>query len=136
MKAPPKPQKPEGRRPDPTRPVHRRDATGHLDPKYAADLLQRSRESASHDDERAFVDKPKSRDPLAEVLAEEFLQAATTGEDPRADELNQGVPEDQGGPFIVTKARDEFALGRDKSNPRGATREPFPKALGDEREED
>jgi hypothetical protein len=119
MAAPPKKQSP----------VHRRDATGHLDPKYAADLRARSRESASHDNETAFVGKSKSGDPLAETLGEEFVEAATSGEDPRADELSEAVPEDDGGPFIVTNGAEEFADGRDASNPRGATREPFPKAM-------
>jgi hypothetical protein len=114
--------------------VSRRDATGHLDPKYAADLHRLSLESAGPADGIAFLDRAKSSDPLAEALGEEFLEAATSGEDASLDELNQDVPEDVGGPFVVTTARDEFAGGLDPSNPSTATREPFPKVLGDEEE--
>jgi hypothetical protein len=35
----------------------------------------------------------------------------------------------------VTRGRHEFAKGRDASNPKGATREPFPTALSDETDE-
>jgi hypothetical protein len=114
------------------RPLQRRDGTGHLDPKYAADLRSRSLESGPRQEDVAFLGRPKSSDPLAEALGEEFLEAATTGEDAALDALNQDMPEDAGGPFVVTRARDEFARGRDPSNPRGATREPFPKASADE----
>ena len=105
--------------------IHRRDATGHLDPKYAADLRARSLASAPHDADVAFLGRAKSLDPLAEALGEEFVEAATTGED-AGNALNDSVPEEQGGPFIVTKARTEFAMGFDRSNPEDATREPFP----------
>jgi hypothetical protein len=105
--------------------IQRRDATGHLDPKYAADLRARSLASASHDADVAFLARARSLDPLAEALGEEFIEAATTGED-AGDALNQNVPEELGGPFVVTKARTESAQGFDRSNPEGATREPFP----------
>ncbi len=112
--------------------LQRRDATGHLNPQYAAELRKRSIESTTHDDAVAFVERPRSRDPLAAALGEEFIEAAPTGTDVRLTELNEGVPEEQGGPFVITTARKEFARGRDGSNPRGSTREPFPKALSDE----
>ena len=111
--------------------IHRRDATGHLDPKYAADLRLRSLESARGSEDVAFLGRAKSTDSLAEVLGEEFLEAATTGEDAGLEALNQDMPEEEGGPFVLTRGRDEFARGNDPSNPRGATREPFPKALAD-----
>jgi hypothetical protein len=106
--------------------VSRRDATGHLDPKYAADLHALSRES-HESTEGAFVKGTRSPDRLAEELAEEFVEAATSGEDESEEALNKDVPEDTGGPFLVTSEGIEFAEGTDPSNPKGATREPFPK---------
>lgn len=106
----------------------RRDATGHLEPKYAADLRSRIRRTTPPKDV-AFLARAKSLDPLAEAMGEEFLATATTGEAMAVEELNQIVPEDEGGPFVTTPARKEFARGRDASNPRGSTREPFPRAL-------
>jgi hypothetical protein len=108
----------------------RRDATGHLDPKYAADLRKRSLESAERGEDVAFLGRAKSSDSLVEALGEEFLESATSGEDATLEALNQDVPEEEGGPFVVTRGKDEFARGRDPSNPRGSTREPFPKASG------
>jgi len=84
----------------------------------------------------AFVAHPRSRDPLAEALGEEFVEAATTGGDAGTETLNQDVPEEEGGPFVVTSARTEFARGSDPSNPEGATREPFPRVLSGEEDED
>jgi hypothetical protein len=115
------------------KPVKRRDATGHLDPRYAADLRLRSLEYAPRPEEAiAFVAPTRSRssEGLAEVLGEEFVETVTTGEEAYLERLNQRGPEDEGGPFVVTRARDEFARGSDPSNPEDATREPFPTALG------
>ena len=51
----------------------------------------------------------------------------TSGED-QSDQLqNLQVDEENGGPFVTTSARQEFARGTDRSNPRKSTREPFPK---------
>lgn len=111
---------------------HRRDATGHLDPKYAADLRARSLASAPRDGEIAFVARAKSSDALVEALGEEFVSGATSGEHAGLEDLNRGVPEEEGGPFIVTRARTEFAHGTDRSNPKDATREPFPKTSSGE----
>jgi hypothetical protein len=116
------------------RPIQRRDATGHLDPKYAADLRKRSLPRARDGEDVAFLGRAKSTDPLAEALGEEFLEAATTGEDAGLEDLNQNLPEDEGGPFVLTRGRDEFARGADPSNPRDATREPFPKVSADQDE--
>jgi hypothetical protein len=119
------------RRPRPS--IQRRDPTGHLDPKYAAELRQKSREHAPRADEDvAFLGAPKSRESLAQTLGEEFVAAATAGEDVRLDDLNAGLPEEEGGPFVVTRAKREFARDPDASNPEGATREPFPTALSDD----
>ena len=51
----------------------------------------------------------------------------TSGEDQSARLQEGEVVEEIGGPFVITPARREFARGTDRSNPRKATREPFPK---------
>jgi hypothetical protein len=105
-------------------PPRRRDRAGHLDPKYAADLRRRS--SKTRDDDRAFVGGKRSKDDLAEELAEEAVVAMTSGEDGLTDDLEAEVSEEIGGPFVRSSGKKEFARGTDKSNPRGAKREPFP----------
>src|SRR3954466_9132190 len=85
------------------------------------------------DDGNAFMPDPEDGparidDDLAENLAEDFLQAATSGED--QDGTHGMVPEEIGGPFIETTGEDEFAAGTDDSNPDDATAEPMPRAVG------
>lgn len=105
----------------------RRDATGHLDPKYARDLRALSREHRDGGDDRAFFNRPRSGDDLAEELGEEAVETMTSGED-QSDHLTGAiVEEERGGPFVKTRGSDEFARGTDRSNPRDATREPFPR---------
>jgi hypothetical protein len=107
----------------------RRDGTGHLDATYAADLRARSRAGKTGDgDSRAFLGRrAHSSDDLAEEQGEDFIEAATSGEDDREDSRDRVVAEESGGPFLTTSGGTEFASGTDKSNPRRATREPFPK---------
>ena len=105
----------------------RRDGTGHLDPKYAAKLRRLSRESRDDTgNDRAFLQRARSKDDLAEELGEEAVATMTAGED-QSDRLEAEVSEEVGGPFVRTTGRREYARGTDKSNPRSATREPFPK---------
>ena len=116
-------------RPTPTRarkPAPRRDATGRLDPKYARDLRARSQEN-QEDDNRAFFKKPHSGDDLAEELGEQAVGTMTSGEDQSEHLTGEEVEEERGGPFVKTREGDEFAGGTDRSNPRDATREPFPR---------
>jgi hypothetical protein len=103
----------------------RRDGAGHLNPQYAAELLDKSYHPPA--DPESFVERPRSNDDLVEELGEEVVQEATTAEYEGQDILNQEVPEEQGGPFVETRASDEFAHGVDPSNPKGAKREPFPR---------
>jgi hypothetical protein len=101
------------------------DRPGHLDPKYAAEL--RAQSGVEEKDPRAFLDGPRSpHDDLAEELGEEVVEKATTGEDAGEESLDQPVPEEEGGPFVETSGTQEFAEGADASNPKGASREPFP----------
>jgi len=105
--------------------LRREDHAGHLDPKYAAGLRRQSGRPAS--EPSSFVERPRSKDDLVEELGEEFVGQATSGEYEGEDLQNQQVPEERGGPFVETPAGTEFAQGTDPSNPKGSTREPFPR---------
>jgi hypothetical protein len=110
--------------PRPTVGIRRRDGSGHLDPKYAADLLRQSGQPESEG--VGFLAHARSSDDLAEALGEQFIEGATTGEGAAEEDLDQEVPEERGGPFVRSNAGTEFAEGTDRSNPKGAKREPFP----------
>ena len=56
-----------------------------------------------------------------------MVATATTGEYEAEDVREQDVPEEVGGPFVETTGGEEFAHGTDASNPKGASREPFPR---------
>jgi hypothetical protein len=104
--------------------LRRRDGAGHLDPKYAADLLRQSGRPEAEG--VGFLEQSRSTDDLAEALGEQFVEGATTGEGAAEEDLDQEVPEERGGPFVRSNAGTEFAEGVDRSNPKGAKREPFP----------
>ena len=104
----------------------RRDGAGHLNPKLAQDLRAQAKANARRKQEERSPSAPS--DELAEQLGEEVVTTATTGEDENEDRFNAEVPEDRGGPFVVTSGGDEFADDVDESNPADATREPFPRA--------
>ena len=106
-------------------PLRREDRPGHFDPSYSASL--RALGTRAKDDDHAFVGGNRAADDLAEELAEEAVVAMTTGEDNLRDDLEAETDDEQGGPFVTSTAREEFAGGTDPSNPLTATREPFPK---------
>jgi hypothetical protein len=107
------------------KPIQRRDRAGHLEPHYAADLREKA---GGHEGEpEGFVAGPRSKDDLVEELGEEFVTEATSAEHEGEDVLDQEVPEERGGPFVQTTGDQEFAHGTDPSNPKGASREPFPR---------
>jgi hypothetical protein len=87
------------------------------------------------DDADAFIPDPSddgpahSNDDLAEVLAEDFLESATRGNDVYEDELERSLPDEVGGPFVVTDADEELADDVDESNPADAEPAPRPKAV-------
>ena len=88
-----------------------------------------------HDSAAAFLPEPDggrlvAPDDLAELLAEDFVMGATSGNDADNDEHEEVVPEELGGPFVETAASDEFAGGTDESNPEDATPEPLPRVMG------
>lgn len=119
-KVAPKPKKAAARKP-----MRREDHAGHLDPQYAADLLRQSGHPDA--DPEGFVVNPRSKDTLVEDLGEEFVQEVTSAEYTGEDRENAPVAEERGGPFVETSGATEFAEGTDASNPKSATREPFPR---------
>ncbi len=109
------------------KPIRRRDATGHLDPAYERDLLRNSRENRAHDDDRAFLVGKNADDAYAEEMGREFVETVTSGEDQGTELRDTFLDEEIGGPFVNTTRGQEVADEPDASNPKGATREPFPK---------
>jgi hypothetical protein len=113
------------------KPIKRRDALGHLDPKYARELLEKARETRNDDDRpeatQAFLKRASSNEPLAEELGEAFVQAITSGEESEGDRHERVTLEENGGPFIETTGNEEYAMGTDESNIADATREPLPR---------
>lgn len=90
------------------------------------------RAAGRSDDAHAFIPDPSEggkppSDDLAELLGEDYLQAATSGNEALEDDLDSELPEEIGGPFVTTTAREELAHDVDDSNPRDAKREPFPR---------
>jgi hypothetical protein len=87
------------------------------------------------DDADAFIPDPsddgpaRSSDDLAEVLAEDFLESATRGNDVYEDEHERSLPDEVGGPFVVTDADEELADDVDESNPADAEPAPRPRAV-------
>ena len=107
--------------------MRREDRAGHMDPRYAAELHARSRSDRPPRGPDSFVDKPRTGDTLVEELGEEYVKSANSGEYEAEDSQNQDVSEEVGGPFVQTTGDQEFARGTDASNPKGSTREPFPR---------
>ena len=93
-------------------PLKRRDAAGHLDPTYAQDLLDMARENRNEDDSpassRAFISGSRTSDALANEFGEAFVEAATSGEG--SNRRHRVTPDEHGGPFLYTSAREEFGL--------------------------
>jgi hypothetical protein len=85
------------------------------------------------DSGEAFIKEPgsgriRTRDALAETLAQDFLGSAIEGEP--VSLRDAVVPEEDGGPFVTTDGRHEFAKGTDPSNPKDSEVEPFPSVSG------
>lgn len=114
------------KKPAKKKPAPRRDGAGHLNPKLAQDLRANAKANARRKQEERNA--PAPADDLAWELGEEVVASATSGENDEEDRMNSDVPEERGGPFVVTSGGEEFADGTDESNPADATREPFPRA--------
>jgi hypothetical protein len=72
-----------------------------------------------------FADARHATDALAEELGEGFVLNATSGEDTE-EYYEREREEEEGGPFLETSARTEFAYGVDESNPEDAEPAPWP----------
>ncbi len=87
------------------------------------------------DDGNAFLPDPTAGNrsatdvDLAEELAEDFVAGATSNDDAASNDREAVQVEEIGGPFLEEEESDEVALGTDASNPKDATREPFPTAM-------
>jgi hypothetical protein len=104
--------------------IKRRDATGHLDADYERKLRASSQ---PRDDNQAFLTGFRSGDALASELGEAFVESATSGEESEPERHDRIFTEEDGGPFVRTRASQEFAYDVDESNIAEATREPLPK---------
>ena len=86
------------------------------------------------DDADAFLPDPdggpaRAPEDLAENLAEEFVEAATSGQDRDEEILDASFPEEMGGPFVETAPDEELAGSVDDVNPLDAEREPLPRPV-------
>lgn len=72
------------------------------------------------------IETANGADELGEQLGEIFVENITGADDAAMDRSAMETIEEVGGPFIVTTATDEFALGTDASNPPDADREAQP----------
>ncbi len=113
------------------RPIRRRDGAGHIDPRYARELLAKARETRNDGDSpeaaHAFLKGNYTSEPLARELGEGFIEGATAAEDSDIERRDRVTPDELGGPFVVTSAGEEFAPGTDESNTADALREPLPR---------
>jgi hypothetical protein len=111
-------------------PLQRRDAAGHINPGYARHLLARARESHNDandaDARKAFFSCARSADAYAEGMGESFIESATAGHSSATFRHEEVTWEEEGGPFVLTSAGEEFAAGLDDSNIAEATREALP----------
>ncbi len=95
-------------------------------------FLRAARERTGRmDDGRAFLPDPQNGPPrvideFAEQIAESYLESATSGEEKGEEYLDRVSPDEIGGPFIVTTADQEIALGTDSMNPEDGEVEAFP----------
>jgi hypothetical protein len=113
------------------KPIHAA-AASHAVPRPMPRALFEPHRQGRTDDADAFIPDPeggpaRTSDDLAESLAEEFLESATSGEDMAEEMQNEIVPEELGGPFVESTAEQEFAAGTDASNPEDAEQEPLPR---------
>jgi hypothetical protein len=106
--------------------VHqRRDATGHDGAEN--ERKRRPKWRSPHDYDLGFLSGFRTGEPLAEELGEAFLESATSGEESEPERRERVFVEEEGGPFVRTRASQEFAYDFDESNIAEATREPLPK---------
>lgn len=88
------------------KPESRRDGAGHIDRAYAADLQELALQTVSRESQ-PFIGSPRTEDDLAEHLAEQAIETATSGEDHGLDTFDLDAPEDLMSPFRVVNAIDD-----------------------------
>jgi hypothetical protein len=109
-------------------------APAHPGARHTKDFVEAARRHGARPDAgNAFFYDPgggpaRAQDDLAEEVAEDFVESATSGEEAGEDIRDAEVPEETGGPFVPTDAATEFARGTDPSNPTGAEPAAFPTA--------
>lgn len=91
--------------------------------------------SKRRDDGSAFLPDPFSREAphrlrgrgaLADVLAEEFVTSATSGEESAADSRDEPLIEEVGGPFSISSVQVEFGATVNEATPPEGDREAVP----------
>jgi hypothetical protein len=100
----------------------------------AAEARPAARAHPRSDDGNAFIPDPgegpaRTGVNLAEVLAEDYLEAATGGNEVYVEDVDRVWADEIGGPFVITKASQEFADDVDESNPPDARREALPRPI-------
>lgn len=71
------------------------------------------------------------RDDFREMMGEEVLINATSGDDAGEEMHEEVVPEEVGGPFVETTAEVELASDSDETNPPDAEAERLPRVISD-----
>ncbi len=91
--------------------------------RQLADPVEAAQEDLRALPEQPLFDRDQSErdDDLAELLGEEYVRSVTSGEEQGVELRDAQVPEEEGGPFVETSARKEFANDPDDSEP-----EPLP----------
>jgi len=87
--------------------------------RQLADPVEAAQEDLRALPETPLFDRDRSGrdDDLAELLGEEYVRAVTSGEEQGGELRDAAVPEEEGGPFVETSARKEFANDPDDSEP-------------------
>jgi hypothetical protein len=87
--------------------------------RQLADPVEAAQEDLRALPETPLFDRDRSGrdDDLAELLGEEYVRAVTSGEEQGVELRDAPVPEEDGGPFVETSARKEFANDPDDSEP-------------------
>ena len=88
--------------------------------------IDEARERVGASLEAFHLGTSEGTDALAEELGEEFVQNVTGADDAAAENRDAQAEEENGGPFVYTTGKTEFADDIDETNPLEATREALP----------
>lgn len=95
-------------------------------PKKKKVDVDEPRQTAGSTDGAFELEGDDGVDPLAEELGEEFVENVTGADDAASENRAERLPEENGGPFVISPAATEFADDIDASNPPDATVEAEP----------